>query len=112
MKESHIAGFFIYKNVRKEVRYMQVDISTVINGAALLTAVITILGAIVAAVTWFLKQKKQDDDIASIKEENTVICYGLRACLDGLEQLGANHSVPLARDKLDKHLNKKAHDQK
>ena len=47
--------------------------------------------------------------VADIEEENCLLCYGISACLDGLEQLGANHTVPFAKDKLDKHLNKKAH---
>ena len=49
--------------------------------------------------------------VAEIEEENCLLCYGISACLDGLEQLGANHTVPIAKDKLDKHLNKKAHHQ-
>ena len=51
----------------------------------------------------------KDELIAKIKEENTLICFALSACLDGLQQLGANHSVPVAKDKLDKYLNQKAH---
>lgn len=43
------------------------------------------------------------------EEERCLLCYGLAACLDGLAQLGANHTVPVAREKLDKYLNKKAH---
>ena len=37
--------------------------------------------------------------------------YALQACLDGLEQLGANHNVPEAKDKLSKYINQQAHDQ-
>ena len=55
-------------------------------------------------------REERDKEIKSIKKENTVICYGLLACLDGLEQLGANHTVPKARDMLSKHLNQAAHD--
>lgn len=88
------------------------DTSAIINAAAMLTAAITLVSAFTAAVRWVQKQQKQDEDIASIKEENTIICYALMGCLDGLEQLGANHTVPAAKEKLDKHLNKKAHDQK
>lgn len=43
------------------------------------------------------------------EEESCLLCYGLAACLDGLNQLGANHDVPKAKDRLDKYLNKKAH---
>ena len=51
----------------------------------------------------------QDKDIERLKEENQLICYGLSAALDGLEQLGANHSVPVAKNKLQKYLNQQAH---
>ena len=77
--------------------------------AELLSAVAVIGGVVFACYRWFLKQKKQDDDIKQIKEENTLICFGLQACLDGLQQLGANHSVTTAKDKLEKHLNQWAH---
>ena len=77
--------------------------------AELVQSVAVILGVAVAAYRFILKQNKQDVDIKAIKEEQTVICYGLSACLDGLQQLGANHTVPLARDKLDKYLNLQAH---
>ncbi len=77
--------------------------------AELLSAVAVIGGVVFACYRWFLKQKKQDDDIKQIKEENTLICFGLQACLDGLQQLGANHSVTTAKEKLEKHLNQWAH---
>ena len=48
--------------------------------------------------------------IQRIKDENCLICFGLSACLDGLQQLGANHTVPVAKDKLDKYLNQQAHE--
>ncbi len=77
--------------------------------AELLSAVAVIGGVVFACYRWFLKQKKQDEDIKQIKEENTLICFGLQACLDGLQQLGANHSVTTAKEKLEKHLNQWAH---
>lgn len=58
---------------------------------------------------WFMKQEKQDVDIKQLKEENTLIVYALSACLDGLEQLGANHTVTDAKNRLDKYINKQAH---
>lgn len=77
--------------------------------AELITAFGVIIGLVVTVIKWFIKQNKQDKDIKQLKEENTLICYALSACLDGLEQLGANHTVPKARDKLDKYLNVQAH---
>ena len=89
---------------------MYVDVSTIIQAAAVVGALTTLCGAGIATVRWFDRQKKQDADIQSIKEEETLICYALMACLDGLEQLGANHTVSDAKKCMDKHLNEKAHD--
>ena len=77
--------------------------------AAIMAAVGVIFGAIFAVYRWYLRQKDQDKDIRALKEEQALICYALRACLDGLEQLGANHTVPDARERLEKHLNIEAH---
>ena len=66
---------------------------------------------------YFDRQSRKDDihrlksKVADIEEENCLLCYGISACLDGLEQLGANSTVTNAKDKLEKHLNKKAHNQ-
>ena len=85
------------------------------TGTAIITVagIISALGVIIVAFCklhkWFLKQEKQDEEIKQIKEEDTLICYALSACLDGLMQLGANHTVPDAKEKLDKFLNKQAH---
>lgn len=88
---------------------MTITTETIVTTAAVITALGVIFGAIFAVYRWYLKQEKQDKDIAKIKEENTLICYALSACLDGLQQLGANHTVPVAKDKLDKYLNQQAH---
>lgn len=84
-------------------------VSYIITGASLITAIGVILGFVFKVHKWYLKQEKQDEEIKEIKEEDRLICYALSACLDGLMQLGANHSVPDAKNKLDKYLNEKAH---
>lgn len=84
-------------------------VTYIITGASVITAFGVILGFIFKVHKWYLRQEKQDEEIKQIKEEDTLICYALSACLDGLMQLGANHTVPDAKDKLDKHLNKRAH---
>ena len=48
--------------------------------------------------------------VHKLKEENCLVCFALSACLDGLQQLGANHTVPIAKEKLDKYLNQQAHE--
>ena len=77
--------------------------------AEIISSATVVFGVIFACYRWYLKQNKQDEDIKAMKEENALICFALQACLDGLEQLGANHSVPKAKEKLEKHLNQNAH---
>lgn len=84
-------------------------VSYIITAASLITALGVIFGFIFKLHKWYLKQEHQDQEIKQIKEEDTLICYALSACLDGLQQLGANHTVPLAKEKLDKYLNQQAH---
>ncbi|MGI5976154.1 MAG: hypothetical protein ACOX68_00460 [Candidatus Limivicinus sp.] len=55
-------------------------------------------------------ETKEEKDRDSIQKENALIVYGLSACLDGLIQLGVDHNVPAAKDKLDKFINERAHD--
>ena len=86
-----------------------INADAIITAAAVITALGVIFGVIFAIYKWYLKQEKQDKDIAHIKEEDTLIVFALSACLDGLQQLGANHTVPIAKDKLDKYINQQAH---
>ena len=86
-----------------------VSADTLITIAAVIGALSVIFGVVFAVYRWYLKQEKQDTDIAHIKEEDTLIVFALSACLDGLQQLGANHTVPIAKDKLDKYINQRAH---
>lgn len=81
----------------------------IVTLASLIAAVCAIFGTIFAIYRWYLRQNKQDEDIKQMKAENTLIVYALSACLDGLQQLGANHTVPKAKDKLDKYINQQAH---
>lgn len=87
-------------------------IETIIKIAALIGALATI-GGVFALIfkirDWVKKQNKQDAEIQKIKDEDCLLCYGLSACLDGLMQLGANHTVPIAKQKLDKYINQQAH---
>lgn len=88
---------------------MVITWQTIITAGAVLAAVLTIGGIALKIHKWYLKQERQEEEIKCIKEENTLMCYALSACLDGLIQLGANHSVPEAKKKLDKYLNQQAH---
>lgn len=57
-------------------------------------------------------QKEQDEAIKSIREEQTLMTFGILACLKGLHEQGANGPVTEAIEKFEKHLNQKAHGQK
>lgn len=81
----------------------------IISGAALIAAVLALCGYFTKVYKWVQHQSEQDAEIAQSKEERTLVIYALSACLDGLLQLGANHTVPKAKDKLDKFINQQAH---
>jgi hypothetical protein len=85
----------------------------IITAASAVTA-LGALAAIPAALFRWKNQREQNDDrfeksIKELKSESSLLCVGLLACLDGLEQLGANHSVPAARRRLERYLNEQAH---
>lgn len=90
---------------------MTITSHTIITAASLLAAVIAFARYYNKIYDLVKHQKSQDDDIKAIKREQTMTIYALQACLDGLEQLGANHKVPEAKDKLSKYINQQAHDQ-
>lgn len=88
-----------------------ISVETILSVASVITAVITIGGVIFAIYRWYLRQNRDTEEIKKLKHENAIICYALSACLDGLIQLGANHNVPIVKNKLDKYINQTAHDQ-
>ena len=86
---------------------------TIITTAAVIAAIIAIVGYYNKVYSWVKHQEEQDKRMDKIeraaateRKELTLIVYALSACLDGLGQLGANHTVPVAKDKLDKYINK------
>ncbi len=83
--------------------------SDIIALAEIVAAVIAILGIVFAVYRWYLKQNKQDTDIASMKKEMTLLTYGVLSCLKGLSEQGCNGPVTDAIDKIEKHINQQAH---
>lgn len=90
----------------------------IITAGAVVSAVLLLIGCAVKLFRWVNHQAEQDERMdriekaaAAERKELTLIVYALSACLDGLGQLGANHTVPIAKDKLDKYINKQAHGQ-
>lgn len=88
---------------------MYITVNDIISLASFMTAGGVIIGAILTVYRWYLKQEKQDDEIKAIKEEQRILLNGILACLDGLSQLGANHTVPIQRQAIEEYLNEKAH---
>lgn len=122
----------MHRNLRRIKRDIHLDANSVITAVGVLSALGTVLFWVLKAHRWFLNQeaqdgrlkdieknltgkiealeKKHDADMDKSKEERRIVCYGLAACLDGLQQLGCNHSVSEAKAELDKYLNAKAHE--
>ena len=95
---------------------MYLNADTLIYVSKLLTALGVITAAALSIIKVYLNYKKQKAEIEKLSLENakqneelTLVCFGLSACLDGLIQLGCNHTVTTAKDKLDKYINNSAH---
>lgn len=90
---------------------MYIDTHIIITTASLLTAAMAIFSVVFAVYRWFLKQNRQDEEIEKMKSEQCLLTYGILACLKGLKEQGCNGPVTEAIDKIEKHINKQAHDQ-
>ena len=100
---------------------MYITWSTIITVAGVVSALGVLIGLILKVHKWYLEMNELRGEIKELKEhhredvqringENKIICFALSAALDGLIQLGANHNVPIAKEKLDKYLNQQAHE--
>ena len=93
----------------------------IITTGSVIAALLVMVGYLAKIHKWFLKQEAQDvdikelksthnKDIKELKEEQTVLTYGILACLKGLKEQGCNGPVTEAITKIEKHLNQKAHE--
>lgn len=89
---------------------MIITAEAILTFVAVTSALGAMIGVIFSAYRWYLKQEKQDIEIKAVKEEQCIMVYGLLACLKGLQEQGCNGPVTEAVGKLEKHINKKAHD--
>lgn len=105
---------------------------TVITASTVVTAAILIVSRFAKGVRWFDKQEQQTTDIEALREkhdkeieelrkavsrefdgivtEQTLLTYGVLACLKGLKEKGCNGPVTEAINKIEKYLNNKAHE--
>lgn len=82
---------------------------TIIFASSVIAAAVLLISYFAKVVRWVDKQKKQDDEIKAIKDEQVVIVYGVLACLKGLKEQGCDGPVTDAINKIEKHLNIEAH---
>lgn len=88
-----------------------INAQTIITAGSVITAVVLIWKYVKKIGDFINRQTRQDEELAAIRSEMTLICYGLKACLQGLAEQGCDGPVHEALDKLDKHLNQAAHSQ-
>jgi len=81
----------------------------IITASAFVAALIALAGYVFRAHDWVKKQDNQDAEIKAMKEEQQLLTYGILACLKGLKEQGCNGPVTEAINKIDKHLNERAH---
>lgn len=84
---------------------------TIITAGSVITALVLVWKYMRKIGDFVQRQSKQDEELAAIRSELTLLCYGLKACLQGLAEQGCDGPVHEALDKLDKHLNQAAHSQ-
>jgi len=93
----------------------------IITAASLLTAIGLLIREFAKGVRWVDKQDKQtsdinelrlhhDEDVKEVNGELTLLTFGILACLKGLKEQGCNGPVTEAINKIEKHLNQKAHE--
>ena len=90
---------------------MYIGPQEIIMAGSVITAVMGIFAVVFAVYRWYLKQNKQDEEMEKIKSEQCLLTYGILACLKGLKEQGCNGPVTEAIAKIEKHVNKQAHDQ-
>lgn len=85
-------------------------IQKIITWGALAGAIGAFATLVWKAFSWINRQKAQDKELEAIREEQTLVIYGLLACLKGLREQGCDGPVNDAINRIEKHINKKAHE--
>ena len=89
---------------------LPIDSATITTIASVFSSLVVIFGAIFAVYKFVVRQSEQDKEIKKMKREQTIVVYGLLACLRGLKESGINGPVTDGIAKLEKHLNQQAHE--
>lgn len=81
----------------------------IVTAAAVLSAVAAIFGIIFSVYRWYLRQNAQDEEIKAMKEDLSILTVGVLASLKGLSEKGCDGPVTEAINKIEMHLNERAH---
>ena len=95
----------------EEVNPLYIEADTIITATSVVSALVVIFSAVFAVYRWYLRQNQQDKEIENMKAEQCLLTYGILACLKGLQEQGCNGPVTEAVNRIEKHINKQAHDQ-
>lgn len=90
---------------------MDIPWETAAAAGAALSRLLLLLTTYNRVYRWTLRQREQDEELRAIRKENTLLTYGVLACLKGLEEQGCDGPVHEAIGKIEKDLNLRAHDQ-
>lgn len=90
---------------------MDIPWETAAAAGAALSGLLLLLTTYNRVYRWTLRQREQDEELWAIRKENTLLTYGVLACLKGLEEQGCDGPVHEAIGKIEKDLNLRAHDQ-
>lgn len=82
----------------------------ILGTSAVLTAIAVVIKSGKVFAEYVAKKKALLEDIDNIKKEQKMTFKALSACLDGLEQLGCNHTVTETKKELEDWLISQAHD--
>lgn len=90
---------------------MQITLSwqTIVGLAGGIAALIALLGYLFKGYDFVQRQKKQDELIKAILDEQKLLTEGVLACLQGLKEQGCDGPVTKAIDKINAHINSQAH---
>lgn len=86
-----------------------VNSNTILFIAAIITAIGGIYSSIRRGVKFIDHNTEQDKKLKSIQETQTILLYGVSACLKGMKEQGCDGPVDEALKRLEKYLIETAH---
>lgn len=89
---------------------MTIELSTIKTLAEAIALIVLFYGYFSKVIHFTDKQKELEKEVKDIKDEQSILTYGVLACLKGLKEQGCNGPVSEAISKIEKHLNVKAHE--